>query len=144
MRRGNVTKTFVHELIEAVHGMQQIPGGYLRAKEAFEGLLLGSNGGDEDDDFDDARQKFGELIDRWQKKNGEREQLVEALDDQRRNYEQRLIDLEFERTLEQFAEGEHAPFRRGNMRPFTAHSKKPNCAARKSASPMKRRCRKRS
>jgi preprotein translocase subunit SecA len=35
--------------------------------------------------------------------------LVEALDDQRRNYEQRLIDLEFERALEQIAEGEHAP-----------------------------------
>jgi len=97
------------ELIEALHGMQQIPGGYLRAKEEFEGSLLESNGGDEDDDFEDARQKFGELIDRWQKKNGERKDLVEALDDQRRNYEQRLIDLEFERTLEQLAEGELAP-----------------------------------
>ncbi len=100
------------ELIEALHGMQQIPSGYLRAKEEFEGALLESNGGDEDDDFEDARQKFGELIDRWQKKNGERQDLVEALDDQRRNYEQRLIDLEFERTLEQFAEGEHAPLAR--------------------------------
>ena len=100
------------ELIEALHGMQQIPGGYLRAKEEFEGSLLESNGGDEDDDFEDARQKFGELIDRWQKKNGERQELVEALDDQRRNYEQRLIDLEFERTLEQLAEGEHAPLAR--------------------------------
>jgi hypothetical protein len=92
--------------------MQQIPGGYLRAKEEFEGSLLESNGGDEDDDFEDARQKFGELIDRWQKKNGERHDLVEALDDQRRNYEQRLIDLEFERTLEQLAKGEHAPLAR--------------------------------
>ena len=100
------------ELIEALHGMQQIPGGYLRAKEEFEGSLLESSGGDEDDDFEDARQKFGELIDRWQKKNGERQDLVEALDDQRRNYEQRLIDLEFERTLEQLAEGEHAPLAR--------------------------------
>jgi preprotein translocase SecA subunit len=97
------------ELIEALHGMQQIPGGYLRAKEEFEGSLLESNGSDEDDDFEDARQKFGDLIDRWQKKNGERKDLVEALDDQRRNYEQRLIDLEFERTLEQLAEGEFAP-----------------------------------
>jgi preprotein translocase SecA subunit len=96
------------ELIEALHGMRQIPGGYLRAKEEFEGALLESNGGG-DDDFEDARQKFGELIDRWQQKNGERERLVEALDDQRRNYEQRLIDLEFERALEQIAEGEHAP-----------------------------------
>ncbi|HEY7554492.1 MAG TPA: preprotein translocase subunit SecA [Candidatus Binatia bacterium] len=96
------------ELIEALHGMRQIPGGYLRAKEEFEGALLESNGGG-DEDFEDARQKFGELIDRWQQKNGERERLVEALDDQRRNYEQRLIDLEFERALEQIAEGEHAP-----------------------------------
>jgi preprotein translocase SecA subunit len=99
------------ELIEALHGMRQIPGGYLRAKEEFEGALLESNGGG-DDDFEDARQKFGELIGRWQQKNGERERLVEALDDHRRNYEQLLIDLEFERALEQIAEGEHAPLAR--------------------------------
>jgi preprotein translocase subunit SecA len=55
------------ELIEALHGMRQIPGGYLRAKEEFEGALLESNGGG-DEDFEDARQKFGELIDRWQQK----------------------------------------------------------------------------
>jgi preprotein translocase SecA subunit len=100
------------ELIEALHGMRQIPGGYLRAKEEFERLLLESNGGGVDNEFEDERQKFGELIDRWQMKNGEREHLIEALDDQRRNYEQRLIDLEFERTLERLAEGENASLAR--------------------------------
>jgi preprotein translocase SecA subunit len=100
------------ELIEALHGMRQIPGGYLRVKEEFERLLLESNGGGVDNEFEDERQKFGELIDRWQMKNGEREHLIEALDDQRRNYEQRLIDLEFERTLERLAEGENASLAR--------------------------------
>ena len=95
------------ELIEALHSMRQIPAGYLRAKEEFEGLLLGSNA-DGDDDFDDAREKFGELIGHWQQKNGEREHLIEALDDQRRSYEQCLLDLEFVKTLERLAEGEHA------------------------------------
>jgi preprotein translocase SecA subunit len=96
------------ELIEALHGMRQIPGGYLKAKEELEASLVGLNQNG-DDSFEDARQEFGDLIERWQQKNGDREHIVEALDDKRRNYEQRLIDLEFERALERLAEGEHAP-----------------------------------
>ena len=97
------------DLIEAVHGMRQIPGGYLRAKEEFESVLLanGSNGVDEI--FEEVRQEFSESIERWQEKNGDRQYMVEALDDRRRTYEQRLIDLEFERTLELLAGGEYAP-----------------------------------
>jgi preprotein translocase SecA subunit len=97
------------DLIEALHGMQQIPSGYLKAKEEFENSLLKTNGPGTDESFEDARQKFGALIERWQEKNGGREQMVEALDDERRNYEQRLIDLEFETALERLAGGEHAP-----------------------------------
>jgi preprotein translocase SecA subunit len=96
------------ELIEALHGMRQIPGGYLKAKEEFEASLVGMNKNG-DDTFEEAREEFGDLIERWQQKNGEREYLVEALDDKRRNYEQRLIDLEFEKALERLAAGEHAP-----------------------------------
>ncbi|MGH7926873.1 MAG: SEC-C metal-binding domain-containing protein, partial [Candidatus Binatia bacterium] len=54
------------------------------------------------------RQEFKESIERWQEKNGGREHMLEALDDRRRRYEQRLIDLEFETTLEHLAEGEYA------------------------------------
>jgi preprotein translocase SecA subunit len=96
------------ELIEALNGMRQIPGGYLRAKDEFENLLLANDGRGIDEIFEQVRQEFKESIERWQEKNGGREHMVEALDDRRRRYEQRLIDLEFEKTLEQLAEGEHA------------------------------------
>jgi preprotein translocase SecA subunit len=95
------------ELIEALHGMRQIPGGYLKAKEEFESALL-NNGNGTDEVFDEVRQEFGESIGRWQAKNGERQRMVEVLDDRRRSYEQRLIDLEFEKTLEYLAGSEHA------------------------------------
>jgi preprotein translocase SecA subunit len=95
------------DLIEALHGLRQIPASYLRAKENLEELLLSANAGG-NEEFDEAREEFGNLIGHWQQKNGEREQLVEPLDDQRRNYEQRLLDLEFEKTLDCLAEGEFA------------------------------------
>jgi preprotein translocase SecA subunit len=94
-------------LIEALHGMRQIPPAYLKVKDEFEELLLEENGAG-DAEFRDARDRFAELIEHWQQKNGGREQLVEALDDQRRNYEQHLLDLEFIKTLERLAAGEHA------------------------------------
>jgi preprotein translocase SecA subunit len=96
------------ELIEALHGMRQIPGGYLRAKDDFESVLLGNGSNGADAAFEAVRQEFSECIERWQEKNGERQHLVERLDDRRRSYEQRLIDLEFEKTLEHLAGGEYA------------------------------------
>src|SRR5215469_16875248 len=75
------------ELIEALHGMRQIPAGYLKAKEEFEAFLTDSPHGGEKDidvDFESARQDFAETIDRWQQKNGDRGALVEALDEKRR------------------------------------------------------------
>ncbi len=94
------------ELIEALHGLREIPGGYLRAKDDFESVLLGTNGRGEDEAFEEVRQQFSETIERWQQKNGERQHLIEVLDDRRRNYEQRLIDLEFEKALAQLGENE--------------------------------------
>src|SRR5438132_6084984 len=99
------------ELIEALHGMRQISTGYLKAKEDFEASLMASgDGGVErfDEVFEAARQDFGETIDRWQQRNGDRISLVEALDEKRRNYEQRVLDLEFEKALAALAHGEHA------------------------------------
>jgi preprotein translocase subunit SecA len=97
------------ELIEALHGMRPIPGGYLRAKDEFESVLLGNCVNSADELFEEVRQEFKESIERWQEKNGERQHMVEVLDDRRRSYEQRLIDLEFERTLDHLAGGEYAP-----------------------------------
>jgi preprotein translocase SecA subunit len=97
------------ELIEALHGMRQIPGGYLRAKDEFENVLLANGSNRADEIFEEVRQEFSDSIERWQEKNGDRQFMVEALDDRRRMYEQRLIDLEFERTLEHLVGGEYAP-----------------------------------
>jgi hypothetical protein len=99
------------ELIEALHGMRPIPEGYLRAKESLEVALDDSgsrSAADIELAFDEARQEFGEFIERWQQKNGDREGLVEALDDKRRNYEQRILDLEFETAVAILTEGEYA------------------------------------
>ncbi|HEY7166867.1 MAG TPA: preprotein translocase subunit SecA [Candidatus Binatia bacterium] len=99
------------ELIEALHGIRQIYPTYLRAKEEFEAVLIGSDGGGHcpaDDGFDDARRDFSEAIERWQQRNGDRVSLAEALDEKRRNYEQRALDLEFDKALAALAEGENA------------------------------------
>jgi preprotein translocase subunit SecA len=99
------------ELIETLHGMRPIPDGYLRAKEALESALENSGGSldaGSDASFEDARAEFDAFIARWQQKNGDREGMVEALDDKRRNYEQRILDLEFERAVAILTEDEHA------------------------------------
>jgi preprotein translocase SecA subunit len=96
-------------LIEALHGIQPIPEGYLRGKEEFESALLQDGNGKpalSDEEFAEARRDFTEAIDRWQQNVGEREASVEALDEKRRNYEQRILDLEFQTALARLAEGE--------------------------------------
>ncbi len=100
------------ELIEVLHELRSIPERYLRAKEGLEASLLGA--GDTGDsgarqDFEEARQAFGEYLVRWQQGDGERRELVEALDEKRRNYEQRINDYEFAATNAVLSRGEHAP-----------------------------------
>ncbi len=95
-----------NELIEALHGLREIPAEYLRAKEELELVLFGKNGSGDDEAFEEVRQEFKNSIERWQQNDGERQQLLEVLDDRRRNYEQRLIDLEFEKALVQLGESE--------------------------------------
>src|SRR5207249_3339678 len=98
-------------LIEALHGMRPIPGGYLKAKEEFENSLLASSNGTEtdlDEAFDETRRDFSDTLDRWQQKNKDRETLIETLNEKQRNYEQRVLDLEFEKSLDALAQSEHA------------------------------------
>jgi preprotein translocase SecA subunit len=97
-------------LIEALHGMRPIPDGYLRAKQEFEKFLLDSeNAGDGlIEEFAEARRDFDDSIAQWQQKNGDRSAFVDVLDEKRRNYEQRAIDLEFEKARATLAQGEHA------------------------------------
>jgi preprotein translocase SecA subunit len=99
------------ELIEALHGLRAIPESYLQAKLDLETSLLQArdgNGGDTNEAFEAARQDFSQCINRWQQKNGERQELVEILDEKRRNFEQRANDFEFDRTLLTLGSGEHA------------------------------------
>jgi preprotein translocase SecA subunit len=99
------------ELIEALHGLRPIPNSYLKAKQDFENTLLEAHGQAPDPRgvFEEARQEFSEYIDRWQQKNGERQEMVEVLDEKRRNYEQRANDLEFEQALLSLTQGDDAP-----------------------------------
>ncbi len=99
------------QLIEALHNMRPIPEGYLRSKEALEAAVLNASRGTDAEtagEFDEARDGFTAALERWQQNNGEREALIEALDEKRRIYEQRLIDLEFENARAALADGEHA------------------------------------
>ena len=91
--------------------MRSIPESYLQAKQDLEASLLkdrDGNGGNTNEAFDEARQDFSECINRWQQKNGERQDLLETLDEKRRNYEQRANDFEFDRALLVLGRGEHA------------------------------------
>jgi preprotein translocase SecA subunit len=97
------------ELIEALHNLRPVPDGYLKAKDTFEAAILNSqNGGLSSDEFTEARLEFAAALGRWQESPGEREGWIEALDERRRLYEQRLIDLEFEQARAILREGEHA------------------------------------
>jgi preprotein translocase SecA subunit len=97
------------ELIEALHNLRPIPDGYLKAKDAFESAILNSRNGDAPPvDFDEAKVDFTAALERWQENSGERGDLIEALDERRRVYEQRLIDLEFEHARALLTQGEHA------------------------------------
>ncbi len=100
------------ELMEALHGGRPIPDEYLKAKEALEELLSrlgnGARGGAADG-YDEARESFSEYLARWQQKTDDRRGLIEALDEQRRSYEQSLIEFEFEASLTALRQSEHAP-----------------------------------
>ena len=90
------------ELIEALHGLRPIPESYLQAKLDLEASLLQPGNGESGDSFgafEEARLDFTECINRWQQKNGERQELLEALDEKRRNYEQRINEFEFNQAL---------------------------------------------
>jgi preprotein translocase SecA subunit len=99
------------QLIEALHNFRTIPEGYLRAKEVLETAVVGSANGAAAEaaaSFGEAREEFSAALERWQQNGGERMAWVEALDEKRRVFEQRLIDLEFDSAHALLADSEHA------------------------------------
>ena len=99
------------ELIGALHELQALPERYLRAKESLESsLAVGGDGvaAEHRSAFEEARDAFNESLERWKEGNGQRAEIMEALDEKRRNYEQRVNDYEFVVANSVLSRGEHA------------------------------------
>ncbi len=99
------------ELIEALHEARSIPERYLRVKESLQTALLGAGAtvdSESQSAFEEARQNFSGVLERWQEKDGERPEMAESLDEKRRNYEQRINDYEFAVATNLLSRGEHA------------------------------------
>jgi preprotein translocase SecA subunit len=99
------------ELIDSLHNLRPIPDSYLSARENLESAILEAEadlGAELAAEFSESKREFGEILERWQESNGERPVLMEALDDKRRLYEQRLIDLEFDAARAFLSRGELA------------------------------------
>jgi preprotein translocase SecA subunit len=99
------------ELISALHELRGLPERYLQAKESLDQSLLAAGdavSGEPRRAFEEARQSFDAHLGRWQQENGKRGEIMEALDEQRRNYEQRVNDYEFIVANGLLSRGEHA------------------------------------
>ena len=99
------------ELNEALHEASSIPERYLRAKDKLEAALLEVGATVESESrsaFEEARQDFSDVLERWQEKNGERSEVAEGLDEKRRSYEQGMNDYEFAAATQLLSRGEHA------------------------------------
>jgi len=99
------------ELIDALHSLGGIPERYLRVKETLESSLTRAGdgvSGEARESFNEARESFDQSLARWQEGNGRRAEIMEALDETRRNYEQRVNDYEFTVANAVLARGEHS------------------------------------
>ena len=98
------------QLIDALHSYRNIPETYVEVKESLDEAVLGHGGVDESArrEFSDASKAFSSFVERWQSADGQRPQLLEAIDDSRRLYEQRLEEYEFVVTRSVVSQGEDA------------------------------------
>ena len=86
------------ELIDALHSFRAIPESYIEVKEDLDAAVLAHQDQEKSParrEFREACEAFGSLVQRWQGADGQRQQLLEAVDDSRRLYEQRLEEYEF-------------------------------------------------
>src|ERR1043166_7336503 len=84
-------------VIEGPPRPRGLPEGALRVKQTLESSLTESGDGvssEAKESFEEARAAFDESLERWQDGNGRRAEIMEALDETRRNYEQRVNDYE--------------------------------------------------
>ncbi|MFQ5683999.1 MAG: preprotein translocase subunit SecA [Candidatus Binatia bacterium] len=100
------------ELMDAIQDLREISDRYLKAKETLETALLEAGDARHSEArraFEKARQAFSDLVLRWQDAGEGRGDLLEPVDERRRNYEQRMIDYEFAVTKAVLSQGEHGP-----------------------------------
>jgi len=99
------------ELIDALHSFRAIPEAYLEVKETLDTAVLAHEDVEKSParrEFREACEAFGAFVERWQGADGQRQQLLEAVDDSRRLYEQRLEEYEFVVTRSVASQGEDA------------------------------------
>ncbi len=99
------------DLIDALHGFRAIPESYIDVKESLDEAMLVHEGLERSPirrEFHEACETFGASIEHWQGADGSRQQLLEAIDDNRRLYEQRLEEYEFVVTQSVVSRGEDA------------------------------------
>ena len=99
------------ELIDALHSHRAIPESYVEVREELDAAILAREDVGEPAarrEFRKACDAFGGFVERWQNADGERQRLLEAIDDSRRLYEQRLEEYEFVVTRSAVSRGDHA------------------------------------
>ncbi len=99
------------ELIDALHSFRAIPESYIEIKENLDAAVLAQEDLERSAvrrEFREACEAFGAFVERWQSADGQRQGLLEAIDDSRRLYEQRLEEYEFVVTRWVVSHGEDA------------------------------------
>ncbi|MFB3060607.1 MAG: preprotein translocase subunit SecA [Candidatus Binatia bacterium] len=99
------------ELIEALHTLGGIPERYMEVKTNLETSILESGGTNTSkvrQGFEEARGDLSKYLEQWQDSDGERQNLVEVVDEKRRTFEELLDEYEFSVAKTILSEGEHA------------------------------------
>ncbi len=99
------------ELIDALHSQHNIPDRYMEIKTSLEKSILESGGADNSKarhGFEEALTDLSNYLERWQDSDGERQNLIEIVDEKRRTYEELLDQYEFSVAKTILSAGEHA------------------------------------
>ena len=99
------------ELIDALHSQHNIPDRYMEVKTSLEKSILESGGTDKSKarhGFEEAVADLSNYLERWQDSDGERQNLIEIVDEKRRTYEELLDQYEFFVAKTILSAGEHA------------------------------------
>jgi preprotein translocase SecA subunit len=108
--RGEYEEVATTELIDALHAQRDIPDHYTEVKTNLDASILESGGTDNSkvrQGFEDARADLSKYLEQWQDSDGGRQNLMEAVDEKRRTYEELLDEYEFIVAKTILSKGEH-------------------------------------